>query len=127
MHRSRRGTDVETFILKEDDDDSETEKIQAYVQWPRGAVVQAMTKVKRAGRHRRQEAVLGHGRVSEPAFFDSRRRVCLERLGQNSSTAQSHDPDAEAGQSQKTLRQVHCNVRRRRNVVRISTGSCIVQ
>ena len=48
VHRSRRGTDMETFILEEDDDDddSDTEKIQAYVQWPRGAVVQAMAKVK---------------------------------------------------------------------------------
>ena len=39
-----------TFVLEEDDEDEdrETEKNQAYLQWPRGDVVRAMAQVKHA-------------------------------------------------------------------------------
>ena len=104
VQRSRRGTDMETFVLEEDDEDEdlETEKNQAYMEWPRGAVVQAMAKVKHA------RDVIGDKKqsMSEEEFQNllsstPSRRACPERLGQNLCTAQGHDTDAEAGQSQK--------------------------
>ena len=123
VQRSRRGTDMETFVLEEEDedDDPETEKIRltcSGVQWPRGAVVQAVAVVK----HARDVTGDKKQSMSKEEFqnlLSSTPVAVLALKGLDKTPAQSHDRDAEAGQSQKTSRQVRCNVRRRRRVFTI--------